>query len=113
MSLRNLKLEERLLGKGSDLSIDGGRLCPLVVVRGIGKFEVTTPLNDAEIEYLGKFSETRRMRRHRGPYYVDGGGFAGQEREDNIISFNDPLEGQPGLWCQRISNANGDACRLG
>jgi hypothetical protein len=75
----------------------------------LGKFEVTPPLNDAEIEYLGKFSETRRMRRHRGPYYVDGGGLAGQDREDDIISFNAPPEGQPGLWCQWTPNENGDA----
>lgn len=67
-----------------------------------GFVTIDPPLNDVEVGYLTKFSDTRRMNRERGPYFVDGPGFAGQDRTPDIIDYNTPPAGQPGLWCQWI-----------
>jgi hypothetical protein len=74
-----------------------------------GKVEVSPPLNAEEIAFLNKFSETRRMHRANGPYFVDGGGLMGQAREVDIIDYNTPPAGQPGLWCHWISTEDGTA----
>lgn len=66
-----------------------------------GSIEVNPPLNDAETEYLRKFSETRRMHQEGGPYYVDNPGSFGQS-SDGAIDYNSPPPGQPGLWCQWV-----------
>ena len=65
-----------------------------------GKLEITPPLNETEVKYIKKFNDTRRMERGNGPYYVGGGGFAGQDHEPDIINFNRPDPTQPTLWCQ-------------
>lgn len=65
-----------------------------------GRVAVSPPLNEAEIGYLRKFAGTRRMRRGKGPYFVDGTGYAGQGHDPDIIGYNEPPEGQPGLWCK-------------
>lgn len=65
-----------------------------------GAVEVHPPLNEKEIEYLKKFASTRRMDRKNGPYYVEGTGFNGQGRDADVINYNSPAKGQPGLWCQ-------------
>lgn len=67
-----------------------------------GSVKVDPPLNKEEIEYLYKFADTRRMNRKKGPYFVGGSGFAGQGMDEDIIDYNTPPEGQPGLWCQWI-----------
>jgi hypothetical protein len=73
----------------------------------IGAVTVEPPLNDAEQEYLARFSGTRRMRRRSGPYHaVDDGNF-GQSRTDDVIDFNEPPVGQPGLWCQWVPSDGG------
>lgn len=72
-----------------------------------GEVEIYPPLNEKEIEFLNKFSDTRRMDRKKGPYYVDGGGLCGQDREADIIDYNRPPAGQPGLWCQWVPNEDG------
>jgi len=72
-----------------------------------GSVTVEPPLNEAEIAFLKKFNDTRRMNRKKGPYYVDGGGFAGQDQEEDIIDFNSPPRGQPGLWCQWVPTEDG------
>jgi hypothetical protein len=66
-----------------------------------GAVEISPPLNPAEVAYINGFSSTRRMNRRKGPYYVNPGsdGF-GQDGESDIIDFNSPPPGQPGLWCQ-------------
>jgi len=64
-----------------------------------GYVTVEPPLNESEVAFLSKFSGTRRMHRDKGPYYVDNAGFAGQDREDDILDYNRPPEGQPSLWC--------------
>jgi len=72
-----------------------------------GKIEIYPPLNQEEIDYLIKFSETRRMDRKKGPYFVDGSGWHGQYRDPDVNDFNSPPHGQPGLWCQWIPTNNG------
>ena len=79
-----------------------------------GGFEINKPLSEQLKNYLTKFSETRRMKRKlddkfgvEGEFYVDGGGFGGQDRESNIIDYNSPPKTQPGLWCQWIPNEDG------
>ena len=72
-----------------------------------GYIEIDPPLNLEEIHFLEKFNSTRRMLRKKGPYYVDGAGDHGQDHEDDVMDYNKPPEGQPGLWCQWIPNATG------
>lgn len=89
---------------------------PTATVRGMGyqteftgRIAVSPPLNKAEIAYLRKFADSRRMRRGRGPYYVDGTGYAGQGHDPDIIEYNEPPEGQPGLWCKWEPTDDGTA----
>lgn len=72
-----------------------------------GAFRFDRPLDDDTYEFLKKLNRTRRMKRdlpseygEGGEFYVDGGGWAGQATEDNIIDYNQPPGSQPGLWCQ-------------
>lgn len=74
-----------------------------------GQIAISPPLNPTEIAYLNKFSETRRMERGNGPYFVEGTGFAGQGRDGDVIDFNRPPEEQPGLWCQWVPTEDGAA----
>lgn len=74
-----------------------------------GRITIAPPLNPQEIAYLNKFSDTRRMNRERGPYYVNGGGFAGQGHDSDIIEYNQPAAGQPGLWCHWVPIEDGSA----
>lgn len=72
-----------------------------------GFISIEPPLNTAEVEYLTKFSETRRMHRRSGPYFVEGSGFHGQDVTDDVIDNSSPAAGQPGLWCQWIPTEDG------
>jgi hypothetical protein len=74
-----------------------------------GSIAVDPPLDEAEIKYLRKFTETRRMNRRKGPYYVDGAGFMGQYREPDVTDYNQPPKGQPGLWCHWVPTDDGTA----
>lgn len=75
-----------------------------------GKITIEPALNAEEIDYLNKFSDTRRMDREKGPYYVDGGsGFMGLDTDSDIRNQNSPPDGQPGLWCEIVPTDNGDA----
>lgn len=66
-----------------------------------GSVEIEPPLNEHEIAYLRDFAKTRRMNRTGGPYFVKGEGAFGQGAgPDEVLNYNDPPEGQPGLWCQ-------------
>lgn len=65
-----------------------------------GFIEIHPPLNKQEVEYLKNFANTRRMEREKGPYYVDGTGYSGQGHDNDIKNYNQPPEGQPGLWCK-------------
>jgi hypothetical protein len=74
-----------------------------------GSVSVEPPLNEKEISYLKKFNESRRMDRKNGPYFVEGSGFMGQGRDNDIRDHNRPPEGQPGLWCQWVPTEDGTA----
>jgi hypothetical protein len=74
-----------------------------------GHITVSPPLNAAEIGYLRKFANTRRMNRRKGPYFVDGSGYAGQGHDADILDHNTPGEGQPGLWCKWVPTDDGTA----
>ena len=72
-----------------------------------GDFTIDKELDDETYKLMNGLNETRRMARSLGPeygtegeFYVDGGGHAGQDREDSIIDYNTPPSTQPGLWCQ-------------
>lgn len=72
-----------------------------------GVVTVDPPLNFAERAYLRLFASTRRMDRGNGPYFVDGTGFSGQGHDGDIIDYNSPPGGQPGLWCKWAPSDDG------
>ena len=74
-----------------------------------GRVTVTPPLNQAEISYLRQFAQSRRMNRSKGPYFVKGSGFRGQESDDDVIDYDEPDPSQPGLWCQWVPTVDGTA----
>lgn len=88
-----------------------------------GSFKLDRPLDPAHAAYLLKFNNTRRMRRNAvkaaalpdplrkaaglpvgkdGAYFVGAGGDFGQGRDDSVMNYNRPPQGQPGLWCQWV-----------
>ncbi|GAA3778723.1 hypothetical protein GCM10022225_78430 [Plantactinospora mayteni] len=72
-----------------------------------GRVSISPPLNAAEIRYLTRFAGVRHMHRARGPYFVDGGGYAGQDIEPDVLDGSTPPPEQPGLWCQWIPSEDG------
>lgn len=72
-----------------------------------GEVKVEPALNRRECDYLRRFAQTRRMDRERGPYFVDGSGYFGQDNDPDIRELNRPGEGQPGLWCHWVSDETG------
>ena len=72
-----------------------------------GKFNLNKELSPKMAQYLTLFNETRRMNRNadevfgvQGEFFVFGGGSFGQDRESNIVDFNNQPSTQPSLWCQ-------------
>lgn len=72
-----------------------------------GQFNLNKELSPKMGEYLKAFNETRRMKRDtdeafgiEGEFFVFGGGSFGQDREPNVIDYNQAPSTQPGLWCQ-------------
>ena len=80
-----------------------------------GSFTLNKPLDAETLTFLHKFNHTRRMKRNvkgygiDGEFYVDGKGFAGQDKDDTIVNYNCPPSSQPGLWCQWRPNVTGTA----
>lgn len=79
-----------------------------------GTLRLNRQLTVDEKNYLEKFAQTRRMARdvapkygEEGEFYVEGGGFMGQDHEDNVIDHNRPPKTQPGLWCQWVPTEDG------
>lgn len=102
-----------------------------------GRFDLDRPLSPEHAAYLDKFSDTRRMQRDakrterrddpvraavglpvgvEGGYFIGAVGFAGQEEvglfkrvpeANDIIEYNNPPKGQPGLWCQWVPTEDG------
>ena len=66
------------------------------------------PLDDKTYHLLYGLATTRRMARNiegfgvEGEFYIDGSGYKGTDKEDNIINYSRPPATQPGLWCQWI-----------
>lgn len=88
-----------------------------------GAFKLDKPLIPRHAVYLSKFSETRRMKRNadltatrsdavresvelpvgpEGCYFVEESGEFGQNKGEDVIDYNTPPSGQPGLWCQWV-----------
>lgn len=84
-----------------------------------GKFKISKTLEPKQIEYIQKFSQTRRMKRNSklcekvfdpireavglpigidGEFCVFAAGHAGQEHDSTIINFNTHPETQFSLW---------------
>lgn len=94
-----------------------------------GSFKFNKPVEPWLIEYIDKFSNTRRMRRDNekikelypqweelcfngslgveGEYFVGGVGFMGQDKDDSVLNHNDPTRRQPGLWCDWVVTEDG------
>ena len=87
-----------------------------------GKFTLDRQLSPEHAEYLRAFAGTRRMKRNEArasllpdpvreaaglPVGPDGGYFVGgedlgQAETPDIVEYNGPPAGQPGLWCQWV-----------
>ena len=100
-----------------------------------GSFEFEEPLTDKMIQYINRFSTTRRIKRNvekiketysdwkklsfNGDLGEDGEYFVGDSdwaldrfsRDDSfdasIIDYNEPPAKQPGLWCQWVVSLDG------
>lgn len=93
-----------------------------------GELKFDKPLEPAQVAYIQKFNETRRMRRvetvagslsdpirklvflpigNEGGYFVGGKGFKGQKEDKSVVDYNTPPTGQPSLWCQWTVNDAG------
>lgn len=72
-----------------------------------GEINVTPPLSAEECNFLNRFSASRRMNRKKGAYYANPGNDFGQDREGDIVDYNSPPAGQPGLWCNWIPSPDG------
>lgn len=88
-----------------------------------GEFDLDKPLSEAQIAYLNAFSNTRRIARNTTrtellddplrvavglPVGEEGGFYVGGiETGNGVINFNNPPEGQPGLWCQWVPTDDG------
>lgn len=71
------------------------------------KFSLNKELDNITFNFLKELNYTRRMKRSLPPwfgvdgeFYVKGSGFMGQERESDIVEYNNPPASQPSLWCQ-------------
>ncbi len=74
----------------------------------VGRIDVVPALSAEEITFINKFSDTRRMKRENGPYFVDGDGPFGQDNGPDVVhDHNSPPEGQPSLWCRWIASDDG------
>src|SRR3989304_9970006 len=87
-----------------------------------GILQLSKPATEEQMEYLNRFSNTRRMKRmpdilhkkHMGKYGLDGNygidgkyfcmddGNYGQNEDASIIDYNKKPSTQPSLWCQWI-----------
>ena len=94
-----------------------------------GTLSFNKPVAPWLAEYINKFSNTRRMKRDpekikefcpkwgdmcfngelgdEGQYFI-GGNMDYDKREKDVVDYNRPPAGQPGLWCQWIINDNGE-----
>ena len=92
-----------------------------------GGFRITPEVKPEHVEYINRFSGTRRMKRKAdvaaslpddvrlkaglpigedGGYFTGGREFMGQGDDASIVNHNQPPSSQPGLWCQWIITDN-------
>jgi hypothetical protein len=97
-----------------------------------GEFVLDKPLSAVHQAYLEMFSGTRRMKRNasltrervdhvrdhaglpvgpEGAFYVGEGGYGGQNEGSDILNYNSPPKGQPGLWCKWEPTEDGQGIR--
>lgn len=74
-----------------------------------GRIEIDPPLNNKEINYLIKFSQTRHMTRGLGPYWVTDIPYQDSNKELDVKNCNIPPPSQPGLWCNFEPSFSGTA----
>lgn len=93
-----------------------------------GYFSVQPPLDEKQVAYLIKFSETRRMKRDpsiaedmrdpvrqavglpigdEGGYFTGGLGMMGQDSDESVVNHICHPDDQPGLWCQWFPTEDG------
>ena len=72
-----------------------------------GEVKLDPPLNEEQVAYIKAFSDSRRVDRVEGPYYVGDDRFANNFDNPNIRDHNRPDATQPGLWCQWIPTDDG------
>ena len=70
-----------------------------------GQVIVFPPLNTAEVDYLTRFSRSRRMSRISGPYTTPD--FDLFTHDPDIIAFNTAPDGQPSVNCSWQPTADG------
>lgn len=94
----------------------------------LGEFTITPALTEAQVSYLLKFSETRRMKRmaelarklpdpcrtavnlpigRDGEYFVGWTRTESWGRDDSLLNYNLPPADQPGLWCHWVPTEEG------
>lgn len=66
----------------------------------IGHVEVRPELNAAELDYLERFTGSRRWRRPAGPYAVPDG--PSEDGHASSRAWHLPAPGQPTLWCDWV-----------
>ena len=89
-----------------------------------GSLQFNKPVAPWLMNYVNKFSETRRMKRDpekikelfpnwgklcfngdlgdEGQYFIGGSDYYGYGEDGTVVEYNRPPIGQPGLWCQWI-----------
>lgn len=64
-----------------------------------GSVVIEPPLNAHEVDYLVNFMTSRRVKRISGPYTVESQPYRHEPEDPDVIDYNYPPDGQPGLWC--------------
>ena len=72
-----------------------------------GSVNIEPPLNAHEIDYLVNFMTSRRVKRISGPYTVEPRPYRHEAEDPDVISYNEPPDGQPGLWCSWEPSTDG------
>lgn len=87
-----------------------------------GSFKLDKPLSEPHKEYLNRFSYSRRMKRNAAkadklddpirlaaglPIGKEGAFYVGNKLGADVLDYNKPPSGQPGLWCQWVPNHDG------
>lgn len=69
-----------------------------------GYIEITPPLNQKEINYLKKFSASKRLNRGNGPYFIN---HSIDNNDNDVIQEKNFSLFQPSLWCKWIPTEDG------